>query len=80
VPLFSPTPEGKRIRSFAYVDRWNGTGWSRVSGAATRANGTFRLFIAAGSLAARYRAVLPGPNVGATLAPDAVSAAVLSSR
>lgn len=80
VPLFSPTPEGKRIRSFAYVDRWNGTGWSRVAGAATRADGTFRLFISAGALAPRYRAVLPGPNVGATLAPDVVSAAVPSSR
>jgi hypothetical protein len=80
VPLYSPTPEGKRIRSFAYVDRWNGTGWRRVAGAATRADGTFRLFIGAGALAARYRAVLPGPNVGATLAPDVVSAAVLSSR
>jgi hypothetical protein len=80
VPLYSPTPEGKRIRSYAYIDRWNGTGWSRVAGAATRANGTFRLFIAARSLAPRYRAVLPGPNIGATLAPDVVSAAVPSSR
>lgn len=80
VPVFSPTPEGKRIRSYAYVDRWNGTGWSRIAGAATRANGTFRLFIGAGALAVRYRTVLPGPNVGATLAPDVVSAAVPSSR
>jgi hypothetical protein len=80
VPLYSPTPEGKRIRSYAYVDRWNGTGWSRIAGAATRADGTFRLFIGAGAVAARYRVVLPGPNVGATLAPDIVSAAVPSSR
>jgi hypothetical protein len=78
VPLFSPTPEGKRIRSYAYVDRWTGRGWSRVAGAATRADGTFRLFVAAA--APRYRVVLPGPNVGTTLAPDVASAAVPSSR
>ncbi|MEJ7569378.1 MAG: hypothetical protein WKF41_14065 [Gaiellaceae bacterium] len=80
VPLYSPTPEGKRIRSFAYIDRQMGSGWSRIAGAATRADGTFRLFVPAGKLATRYRAVLPGPNIGTTLAPDAVSAPVASSR
>jgi hypothetical protein len=80
VPLYSPTPEGKRIRSYAYVDRWTGRGWSRVAGAAARRDGTFRLFIGAGAAAPRYRVVLPGPNVGTTLAPDVVSAAVPSSR
>ncbi len=80
VPLYSPTPEGKRIRSYAYIDRATSSGWSRIAGAATRADGTFRLFIPAGKLGARYRAILPGPNIGTTLAPDAVSAAVPSSR
>lgn len=70
VPLFSPTPEGKRIRSYVYIDRRNGRGWSRLAGAATRSDGTFRLFVAADAVAPRYRVVLPGPNVGATLAPD----------
>ena len=80
VPLFSPTPEGKRIRSYAYVDRATTSGWSRIAGVATRANGSFRLFVPAGKLGARYRAVLPGPNIGTTLAPDTVSAPVPSSR
>ena len=72
VPLYSPTPEGKRIRSYAYVDRATASGWSRVAGVATRADGSFRLFIPPGKLGARYRAILPGPNVGTTLAPDTV--------
>ena len=80
VPLSSPTPEGKRIRSYAFVDRSATTGWNRIAGAATRADGTFRLFVPAGKLGARYRAVLPGPNIGATFAPDAASAAVPTSR
>jgi hypothetical protein len=80
VPLYSPTPEGKRIRSYALVDRRTATGWSRIAGAATRADGSFRLFVPAGKLGARYRALLPGPNIGATLAPDAVSPAVSTSR
>jgi hypothetical protein len=80
VPLYSPTPEGKRIRTYAYVERWTGRGWSRVAATGTRRDGTFRLFVGAGDVASRYRAVLPGPNVGTTLAPDVVSAAVPSSR
>ena len=80
VPLFSPTPEGKRIRSYAYIDRETTSGWSRIAGVATRADGTFRLFIPAGKLGARYRAVLPGPNIGTTLAPDVASVPVPSSR
>ena len=79
VPLYSPTPEGKRIRSFVFIERWTGGGWRRLAGAATRANGSFRLFVPPRSLAPRYRAILPGPNVGATRAPDVI-AAVISSR
>ena len=80
VPLYSPTPEGKRIRSYVYLDRWTGRGWSRMTGVVTRADGTFRYFAPAGAVAKRYRALLPGPNVGATLAPDAVSLAAVTSR
>ena len=80
VPLYSPTPEGKRIRSYAYIERETSSGWSGIAGAATRADGTFRFFVPAGKLGARYRAVLPGPNVGTTLAPDVASAPVPSSR
>ena len=79
VPLYSPTPEGKRIRSYAYVDRAVMSGWSRIAGVATRADGTFRRYVPPASLGIQYRAVLPGPNIGTTLAPDAVSPPVRSS-
>jgi hypothetical protein len=80
VPVFSPTPEGKQIRSYAYIQRKAGTGWGPVAGAATKANGSFQLFVPKEKLAARYRALVLGPNVGATLAPDAVSPSVPSAR
>jgi hypothetical protein len=80
VPLYSPTPEGKRIRSYALIDRTTSTGWSRIAGAATRADGSFRLFIPAVKLSARYRALLPGPNIGTTLAPDIASPPLPTSR
>jgi hypothetical protein len=80
VPLFSPTPEGKRIRSFAYVQRKLGAGWGPVAGAATKADGSFRLFVPKQKLGAQYRALVLGPNVGTTLAPDGVSPVVPSAR
>jgi hypothetical protein len=80
VPLFSPTPEGKRIRSYAYVQRATASGWSPVAGVSTKTDGSFQLFIPKEKLGPRYRAVVPGPNIGTTLAPDAVSPAVLSAR
>jgi hypothetical protein len=80
VPLYSPTPEGKRIRSYVHLDRWTGRGWSRLTSVAIRADGTFRYFAGAGAAAMRYRALLPGPNIGATLAPDRVSPAAVTSR
>ncbi|MBA2462995.1 MAG: hypothetical protein H0V45_14730 [Actinobacteria bacterium] len=80
VPLQSPTPEGKRLRSYAYVDRLVSGGWRRVAGAATRADGSFRFLVPASELGSSYRAVVPGPNLGVVLAPDAVSAPVASSR
>lgn len=76
VPLYSPTPEGKRIRTYVYVDRETPSGWSRIADVPTRADGSFRLYVGPQQLGLRYRAVLPGPNVGATFAPDAVSAPV----
>jgi hypothetical protein len=79
VPLYSPTPEGKRIRSYAYLDRAVVSGWSRIAGVATRADGTFRRYVPPQLLGIQYRAVLPGPNIGATLAPDAASPPVRSS-
>jgi 1,4-alpha-glucan branching enzyme len=80
VPLFSPTPEGKRIRSYAYVERETATGWGQIAGVATKANGSYALFVPKAKLGARYRVLVPGPNVGTTLAPDAASAPVPSAR
>ena len=76
IPLWSATPEGKRLRSYAYIDRMTSGGWRRVGGVAVRADGTFRRFVAATGGRVRFRALLPGPNLKAAWAPDAVSPAV----
>jgi hypothetical protein len=74
IPLWSLTPEGKRIRSYAYIDRATPTGWRRIGGVRVRADGTFVRFVPAGGIP-RFRAVLPGPNISSTVwAPDARSA------
>jgi hypothetical protein len=73
VPLTSPTPEGRRLRTFVFLERFAGGSWRRIGGVAPRANGTFRRAVKPTERGSRYRAILPGPNVGATLAPDAVS-------
>jgi hypothetical protein len=80
VPLTSPTPEGKRLRSYVYLDRLVAGSWRRIGGVATRADGSFRRLIRPSELGSRYRAVVPGPNIGATLAPDAVSTILPTSR
>ena len=76
IPLWSATPEGKRLRSYAYIDRMTSNGWRRVGGVAVRADGTFRRYVAAAAGHPRFRALLPGPNLKAGWAPDAVSPAV----
>ena len=73
IPLWSMTPEKKRIRSYAYIDRATPTGWRRVGGVRVRADGTFERFVSAVGTP-RFRAVLPGPNISSTVwAPDARS-------
>jgi len=77
IPPWSATPEGKRIRSYAYIDRATPTGWRRIGGVRVRADGTFERFVPAGG-PPRFRAVLPGPNISSTVwAPDARSAAAV---
>jgi hypothetical protein len=78
VPLYSPTPEGKRIRSYVYVERSTVSTWSRLAGVRTQADGSFRLYVPPDRLGLEYRALLPGPNIGVTFAPDAASPAVRS--
>jgi hypothetical protein len=78
VPLWSTTPEGKRVRSYAYIDRMTGSGWRRVGGVAIRGDGTFSRFVTATGHPV-FRAVLRGPNVGASWAPDAASRPLAAS-
>jgi hypothetical protein len=74
IPVWSLTPEGKRIRSYAYIDGATSTGWRRIGGVRVRADGTFERFVPSGGIP-RFRAVLPGPNISSTVwAPDARSA------
>jgi hypothetical protein len=77
IPIWSTTPEGKRIRSYAYIDRATATGWRRIGGVRVRTDGTFERFVPFGGIP-RFRAVLPGPSISSTVwAPDARSAAAV---
>lgn len=69
---FSPTPEGKRLRHYAFVDCLGCGGtrtWKRLTAVRTRANGSFRLFLRPAWRGSRYRVVVAGPNRGTTFAP-----------
>jgi hypothetical protein len=67
----SSTPEGKRLRHYAFVDCLGcGTrSWKRLTAVRTRADGSFRLFLRPAWRGSRYRVTVAGPNRGATLAP-----------
>jgi hypothetical protein len=69
---FSPTPEGKRLRHYAFVDCLGCAGtrmWKRLTAVQTRADGSFRLFLRTAWRGSRYRLTVAGPNRGTTLAP-----------
>jgi hypothetical protein len=75
---FSPTPEGKRLRHYAFVDCLGCGGtraWERLTAVQTRANGSFRLFLRRAWRGSRYRVTVAGPNRGTTLAPVATAVA-----
>jgi hypothetical protein len=75
---FSPTPEGKRLRHFAFVDCLGCGGtrtWKRLTAVRTRANGSFRVFLRPAWRGSRYRVTVAGPNRGTTLAPVASAVA-----
>jgi hypothetical protein len=74
----SPTPEGKRLRHYAFVDCLGCGGtrtWKRLTAVQTRANGSFRLFLRPAWRGSRYRVTVAGPNRGTTLAPVASAGA-----
>jgi hypothetical protein len=75
---FSPTPEGKRLRHYAFVDCLGCGGartWKRLTAVLTRANGSFRLFLRPAWRGSRYRVTVAGPNRGTTHAPVASAVA-----
>jgi hypothetical protein len=66
------TLEGKRPRVYVYLDYFAGGSWRRMLGVAPGADGRFAASMRPAWLqASRYRATMPGPNVGAHFAPDA---------
>jgi hypothetical protein len=74
----SPTPEGKRLRHYAFVDCLGCGGtrtWKRLTAVVTRGNGSFRLFLRPAWRGSRYRVTVAGPNRGTTLAPLASAVA-----
>ena len=79
-PVFgtSPTPSGQAVRIYVYVDclgcAASPNGWSPLLGVAPAADGSFALALRpAWTGARRYRATVAGPNLGTTLAPDAIA-------
>ena len=75
LPAFSPTPEGKRVRTFVFLDCFacpaSPKAWGRLTGVAPKPDGSFRVLLRPDWTGKRYRATVAGPNIGATLAPDA---------
>jgi hypothetical protein len=75
-PVFgtSPTPEGKRLRAYAYIECFacpaSPRGWGQIVGVSPRRDGTFSARLRLAWRAKRYRATIAGPNRGTTLAPD----------
>ncbi|HEY5058555.1 MAG TPA: hypothetical protein VII51_06020 [Gaiellaceae bacterium] len=78
-PVFgtSPTPSGQAVRIYVIVDclgcAASPNGWSPMLGLAPAADGSFGLALRPAWSGRRYRATVAGPNLGTTLAPDAVA-------
>jgi hypothetical protein len=72
-----PTPSGKAVRIYVYLDclgcAASPSGWSPMLGVAPRADGSFAVALRPNWAGRRYRATVAGPNLGTTLAPDAVA-------
>ena len=80
---FSATPEGTQIRLAAALDCfvcYGVRGWVRFTGVRTRADGSFAATVPLAGRARKYRAIVPGPNRGATYAPDGAAVAPSAVR
>ncbi|MBV8066205.1 MAG: hypothetical protein JOY73_11815 [Actinobacteria bacterium] len=71
----SPTPSGTELREYVYLDCFgcsaDPSGWSAMLGVATKADGSYSVLLRPNWMGSKYRASIEGPNIGATLAPDA---------
>ena len=69
------TLEGKRLKIYVYLDCSGcpgaGAGWKRMLGVAPKPDGSFSVLVRPEWKGRRYRALVAGPNLGATFAPDA---------
>jgi hypothetical protein len=78
---FWRTLEGSPIREAAVVECFacrGSNGWTWFNSVRTLADGTFGATVPLDARASRYRASIVGPNIGATLAPDASAVAATS--
>jgi hypothetical protein len=68
--------EGKRMRTYVYIDARVGGSWRRIGGVAPRADGSFRRFIPLQyRSAALFRGILIGPSNRTEIAPDVLATA-----
>jgi hypothetical protein len=77
------TLSGRPLDAFGrnvYIDVLRGRGWFRIMGVLTRPKGFALLIRDTAWRGARYRALVPGPNVDGDLAPDVTASAPLPSR
>ena len=73
VPL---DPEGRNV----YLDVQRADGWYRIMGVLTRPDGFALLIRTTHWRGSAYRGIVPGPNVGSDLAPDATAAIAMPDR
>jgi hypothetical protein len=68
------TLAGKHPRIYVYLDCFacgGKRGWSPMLGVPPKPDGSFAVLLRQAWVGSRYRATVAGPNLGATLAPDA---------
>lgn len=74
------TLSGRPLDAFGrnvYIDSLRSTGWFRIMGVLTRPRGFALLIRESRWRGARYRALVPGPNVEGDLAPDVTAATAM---
>ena len=77
------TLSGRPLDAFGrnvYIDVLRGSGWFRIMGVLTRPKGFALLIRKSAWRGARYRALVPGPNLDGDLAPDVTASAPLPPR